>query len=119
MKTSFTLLLSAVAGAILITACASTENNAQKVVRVGMSKATVLELAGNPTRITRHLGQDRWLYGGDPSGSVAESGVGGPIYVYFSEGLVTYVGSAALDSDVGSGKAGSTAPATGFKPIGE
>ena len=111
MKTLFTLFLSVAASAILITACASTENSAQKVVRVGMDKATVLELAGNPTRITRHLGQDRWLYGGGPSGSTAAN----ETYVYFSEGLVTYVGSAALDS----GKAGSAAPATGFKPVGE
>lgn len=94
----------------LITACTTATKSVQQAVQVGMDKAAVLEVVGNPTRISRHLGQDRWSY---------ENPIGGnerTTYIYFSDGRVTYVGSA---DDASAPSQPSSPKASGFKSVGE
>ena len=60
-----------------------------------MDKSTVLDIVGNPTRISRQHSQDRWTYEVTKSD---ESGVD-ITYIFFADGRVTYVGtSGALNS---------------------
>lgn len=126
-------------GVVFTAGCSTPQHKVLKAVQVGMDKAAVLEIVGNPTRITRHLGQDRWSYE-EASGAGVNGDAGGSggaekrtTYVYFSEGRVTYVGSAAVDSAASSpatdkvggataspsGKVASDPKNSGFKSVGE
>src|SRR5690606_25662819 len=64
----------------LVTGCATTGDGFTRI-QPGMSKAEVLEIAGNPARTGRKHLQDRWVY----------KGSNGEFYVYFSDGIVTYM----------------------------
>lgn len=107
-------------------ACSSPQSKTLKEIHVGMDKADVLELAGNPTRIHRHLGQDRWTYedlsykSSEPNTSTATKPQ--KTYVYFSDGRVTYVGPAEINPDAPPA-AGATSNSknkdAGFKTISE
>ncbi len=79
----------------VLSACSTVpQSQALRQVRVGMTKAEVLDLVGNPTRTERRHGQDRWTYESPPhSGD-------GPMYIFFSEGQVTYVGDAKAPGPV-------------------
>jgi outer membrane protein assembly factor BamE (lipoprotein component of BamABCDE complex) len=110
---------------LILSGCSTPQSKALKEIQVGMDKADVLEIAGNPSRITRHLGQDRWTYEDfSNSSSVSTAGSGKKTtFVYFSEGRVTYVGPAEVNPDspaaqsqkVTEGKMDSSS----FQPVGE
>lgn len=88
----------------LFIACASNQPQSLRKVSVGMDKSDVLDLAGNPTRKARVLGQDRWTYEVTSSGAQAET-----TYIFFQDGKVTHVGetdSAPKDDSK-------------FKPVGD
>ncbi len=57
-----------------------------------MDKASVLEIVGNPSRISRHLGQDRWSY--ENANSDTGTAEARTTFVYFAEGRVTHIGPA-------------------------
>ncbi len=101
---------------VLLVACSTHQSKALRRVQIGMDKASVLEIAGNPTRISRHLGQDRWSYENMNSDSTAAEAR--TTYVYFAEGRVTHVGPAnegKNDKPVTPEKS----TANEFKPVGE
>lgn len=105
--------------------CSTPQSKALKEIQVGMDKADVLEIAGNPSRITRHLGQDRWSYE-DFSASTKNnpgdiSAVARTTFVYFSDGRVTYVGPAEINPDKVMQKSPphKKAKESGFQSVGE
>jgi outer membrane protein assembly factor BamE (lipoprotein component of BamABCDE complex) len=66
--------------------CVTPQSKALRHVEVGMTKNEVLDMVGDPARTGRNLNQDQWVYvtHGENSDET--------IYVFFSEGRVTYVG---------------------------
>ena len=94
------------AAATFSVACASHKSSAQYKVHVGMDKSDVLDAMGTPARKTRVSGLDRWTYNSAPGSTSA-------LYVFFSDGKVTYVGP---ESTLPEFK-----PADGskFNPVGE
>ena len=54
--------------------CASRNPNFSRV-RVGMDKSDVLEVVGNPQRIARIKGHDRWIYFDNLAGAPIERSV--------------------------------------------
>jgi outer membrane protein assembly factor BamE (lipoprotein component of BamABCDE complex) len=75
-------------------------------VRTGMSKAEVLEIAGNPNHTGRKSNADVWLYVDTATTS------GKKTEVYFQEGKVSYIGEPRAEKS-GEDKAGNA-----FRPIG-
>jgi outer membrane protein assembly factor BamE (lipoprotein component of BamABCDE complex) len=99
---------------LVFTACSTPQHQAVKSIDVGMDKADVLEKMGNPTRKTRHHGQDRWTYEFDGN---ADS-----TYIYFSGGKVTYIGAAELsaaDKQKAEKFTPLVAPPEKFTPVGQ
>lgn len=72
--------------------CASPQHQALRRVDVGMDKADVLDLVGNPTRTDRAYNQDRWTYESYKNTSSTSGDENSTTYVFFADGKVTYVG---------------------------
>ncbi len=71
---------------VSVVSCTHTQKESVRKLEVGMSKADVLEVMGNPTRTNRSHGSDRWVYEYEVNGQkeVTE--------VYFQEGKASYFG---------------------------
>lgn len=89
--------------------CAHSDQSVQKV-QVGMTKAEVLELAGNPRHTTRKHGLDVWLYIEDRGTTSVKT------EVFFDEGKVKHIGEADSYQPSGATKA---KPKGTFKPVGQ
>jgi len=72
---------------VCLSACSTSQTKALRRVEVGMTKNEVLNIVGDPSRVGREHGQDRWAYVDHESDTSDET-----TYVFFSEGRVTYVG---------------------------
>ena len=75
---------------LFVGACSTPQSKALSRVQVGMDKADVLEIVGNPDRKGREHNQDVWIYepkAGDSADISQET-----TYIYFSSGKVTYAG---------------------------
>lgn len=110
-------------------ACTTPQSKALKEIHVGMDKADVLEIAGNPARISRHLGQDRWTYE-DLSYKSTETAPSvnaksQTTFVYFSDGRVTNIVPADMNPDSitsptrSKNASGAQNENSGFKTVGE
>jgi len=108
-----TLRLKLLVGAmcvLFVAACSTPQHKALRSIDVGMDKADVLEKLGNPTRKTRHQGQDRWSYEYQNESGMQLT------HIYFAGGKVTYVG----DADAPKQKFTPVAnPPEKFKPVGD
>lgn len=98
---------------LTIVSCSTPKHQALRKIEVGMDKAEVLDLVGNPSRISRQHGQDRWAY------EVSDRSSSETTYIYFADGRVTYIGnSPELSKPTATTKLKPTTPGENFKPIG-
>jgi outer membrane protein assembly factor BamE (lipoprotein component of BamABCDE complex) len=109
MRKKCAQLLATISVTFFVFGCSHGEKSTAKI-QVGMTKADVLESAGNPRHTGRQHGLDVWLYvdGDETSKTKTE--------VFFDEGKVKYVGAPDTYQPPAAAKA---KPAGTFKPVGE
>ncbi len=91
----------------LISGCAHSHVDGTNQVQVGMTKAEVLELAGNPNHTGRKLNSDVWLYVyGDAQPTKKTE-------IFFQDGKVSYIGEPKIE------KSPAPKASKDFRPIGE
>lgn len=66
--------------------CAHSPKDNFARLQMGMGKADVIEIMGNPTRTSRKHGSDRWTYEYEVDGKMVSNDV------FFQAGKVTYIG---------------------------
>lgn len=93
---------------LFVVGCSHSGNSAAKI-QIGMTKADVLEMMGNPNHTGRRHGSDVWTYTNEQTGT-------GKIEIYFQGGKVSYIGDGGASP---SGSSSQTKSEKGFREVSE